>query len=1851
MKKIGTLWRQGLAYPYQSSNLLSLLLLVVMLIAGGNVSWAQTETIQAGSSAAGADFSYSDLTVYSYDDNYWAKKNNSTVISLISGSDFTFTNVNGVTITGITVKGVADNNAAKTSTVTITDDASTPNSINTGSVSWSGRQVTTPTSQALTGVNSLKMTAGTKYTVSNSGSNLGIQIEITYTQETQKESFGNLRLTGDACNRTATILSARSTNEYLRFTFADAQGKALSPTDIGVDDFDCILSGDDVIEIEKKTIDTNGRLAVYINPKSATGTATLTVRFKGNSQYNPIDAAPITITVSSPVSITFTANTGGTVAAKGYSGEVDLVSGNTYPSQSVTFTATPAAGYLFDNWHDGSAYVGGGANPYVTTVNSDLTLTANFIESRTINVALATSCAGMGTVALYERDKTTPNLSGTAIKKNLNLDIVATANTNYEFLGWRTTADGTGDFVSTDAKFQKKAEDIANNTTYYAYFQEIDHTVVGKTDNTTPYNGAHSLVYPLAAGKTRHISFVNHNSGTGKNWYNWILNVASTSELATTNPDIMMLRADNYDIKQRSTFASAFNWETFVTDMNGATVVMDVTNSGKHIYVNSTITTTGGKTYKYSAICNDRTDAGTDAHLCFTVEYSHITNLSVGDEAQAYELTYAIKLNGTDSFSDTYGTVTIKNNQGLALRKGTYAPFNEVITYKAEAKSGYRWYKWDSGYTDAERNITVTAAVNPCAVFVQDITFAITTQPASKSYNYNATATALTVVANSAFTMTYQWYSNSADNTTSGTIIEGATNASYTPSTAQVGTTYYYCVVTEGDTGNTLTSSTAKIDVSVPKPSVSLHENIVTISSSVAGAKYYYTLDKSDPATSPTRIEYQPNTVAIHEGTTKIRAVTYIDGHYSQVQGVDIKQGTSVQYEHVVVLEARGAAIPASGTFTDGVSETSKEFKYHPDQSFDFSGGPFISPNSDEPNGERDDVYMTNANDTPTGTYTIGINSSSATKIVIGAGSNSTSSTRSLTSIYVDGVSVSYSASGTSGTSKSIGRIVITGLDIPQGSDVTFNFNGLTSIYYYEIFGESNPNMCKKPDIVPTTHDDTNNIWNYTIKNLEPESTLHYVIVDLNAAEDARIKGSGESTSDINLTYSDGLRDGYMIRAWSTKDGWAQSSRSLSYVESILSPVLKYNVKEAHYNKDGVAGYTTDEPILSVYPSAQLANVTFTTDDNTVGYGTDGQSGITIGSGQGLTTIKANLTVAEGNPGGLKTGTYSTSLKLVVSDGIAYALSEAEKGSKPKIRTNIEIRDPKTDELLLTMMYGGYKYKNGQFNGETKDDKDVFDSWGSVDKFSGYGDGLADSKKYVDGYGYNSQATQDARSEEMALDMAKGGHKAWYEVGTAKVGGGTYAKYERIKPFSLPVRGAYFTFEPQENGVLTLYVLQNGSLNTSKKKVDGVDKDFVTGLSATPRTYYWFDQDGYRIEPTSVTVKQPLTFGTDATDINGSSDWQSQIGVWKALPEYTNHESFESELNSWGDQAAVNTNLEKSEPDPQPIMHYQNGYSILQKAYVKYVVNVVAGKTYYFFSNNSKLGFAGVNFKKSTVPNVTESSSNLTLTRTDDVASKVKPTQRTIYKTATLDRTFKKDTWNTITLPFALSEKQIEKVFGYGTKVVLFNGTTGTDDCLKVYFIEHVDQNILAGQPYFIQPTGVDINGNDLPSVSGDVIGAKEGNTITFNNVCVDTYVALQSYGNNTHPGNDRFDFEFVGTFSQEQVNKYDYYMNATTGDLTQYVGNGTTMNTYRAYLKYHDDPSTPQRLAKVIASVNFNTIFEDIDDEQVTGIMNVLVNEMDIELKPQDGVFNLNGQKVAESTSGLPRGIYIVNGKKIFIK
>ncbi len=114
---------------------------------------------------------------------------------------------------------------------------------------------------------------------------------------------------------------------------------------------------------------------------------------------------------------------------------------------------------------------------------------------------------------------------------------------------------------------------------------------------------------------------------------------------------------------------------------------------------------------------------------------------------------------------------------------------------------------------------------------VETITCQLTVAPATPSVSTSASVNCyvggearLSVGASvtDGGTLSYQWYSSAGGTTYGGTLISGATGAEYIASTASVGTTYYYCVVTNtAANGMSAAASSAPISVSVTQAVVS----------------------------------------------------------------------------------------------------------------------------------------------------------------------------------------------------------------------------------------------------------------------------------------------------------------------------------------------------------------------------------------------------------------------------------------------------------------------------------------------------------------------------------------------------------------------------------------------------------------------------------------------------------------------------------------------------------------------------------------------------------------------------------------------------------------------------------------------------------------------------------------------------------------------------------------------------------------------------------------------------------------------------------------------------------------------
>lgn len=68
--------------------------------------------------------------------------------------------------------------------------------------------------------------------------------------------------------------------------------------------------------------------------------------------------------------------------------------------------------------------------------------------------------------------------------------------------------------------------------------------------------------------------------------------------------------------------------------------------------------------------------------------------------------------------------------------------------------------------------------------------------PATYGLNSEAQPIVVEAAVNDGGTLSYQWYRNNVDSNGGGTIIEGAVENTYIPSTSEIGTSYYYVVVT-----------------------------------------------------------------------------------------------------------------------------------------------------------------------------------------------------------------------------------------------------------------------------------------------------------------------------------------------------------------------------------------------------------------------------------------------------------------------------------------------------------------------------------------------------------------------------------------------------------------------------------------------------------------------------------------------------------------------------------------------------------------------------------------------------------------------------------------------------------------------------------------------------------------------------------------------------------------------------------------------------------------------------------------------------------------------------------------------
>ena len=477
---------------------------------------------------------------------------------------------------------------------------------------------------------------------------------------------------------------------------------------------------------------------------------------------------------------------------------------------------------------------------------------------------------------------------------------------------------------------------------------------------------------------------------------------------------------------------------------------------------------------------------------------------------------------------------------------------------------------------------------------------------------------------------------------------------------------------------------------------------------------------------------------------------------------------------------------------------------------------------------------------------------------------------------------------------------------------------------------------------------------------------------------------------------------------------------------------------------------------------------------------------------------------------------------------------------------------------------------------------------------------------------------------------------AWDESGKEPQNTSTLALHDRT--FKLPAQGDMVRFEPERDGQLTIWLLQQGGLNYTD---DGEFCDAFMRL----RPVYLFDEQGNSIPVSSNRgIKSSTRLSSNWDKLQGVGKWtpkdEKQLGVTNIY--YTTEESNKiyAMYNNYLDGKGAGDAIEPFEvPDGDVKTMLSNlgltgyGYVMPSGGYVRYNFDVKGGKSYYLFGFRTKLGVRGFRFQPS---NETEAKSVTVADNTDNIVATIKaggtdgPIAADEICNVTYKRAFTAGKLAGIVLPFSVSRTQLQKVFGESVDVLHFEGIEGS----KINFKRHWYPMIVAGTPVLIRPS------KTIDKETGAIF---EGVRIEAESV-----TAMEN-GNYTMTG----DFTNGST-----IKDGDYYI--AGGQLACRSAGPVAMSAGRAWIS---SPSTGARTDMMMFSADafgadeWNVAGNPqpfVQKEDVVTYINGVEEDGIIQTNKPANVYTISGQLVRKNSTsleGLPKGIYIVNGKKVAIK
>ena len=201
-------------------------------------------------------------------------------------------------------------------------------------------------------------------------------------------------------------------------------------------------------------------------------------------------------------------------------------------------------------------------------------------------------------------------------------------------------------------------------------------------------------------------------------------------------------------------------------------------------------------------------------------------------------------------------------------------------------------------------------------------------------------------------------------------------------------------------------------------------------------------------------------------------------------------------------------------------------------------------------------------------------------------------------------------------------------------------------------------------------------------------------------------------------------------------------------------------------------------------------------------------------------------------------------------------------------------------------------------------------------------------------------------------------------------------------------------------------------------------------------------------------------------------------------------------------------------------------------------------------------------------------------------------------------RTFSSSNWNTLCLPFAMTAKQITATFG--ADCLIYECTTSEESGGTTTFTFVATTAITAGKAYLIKP-------------------AADVENPVFADVTITATTPTSASGN-----------AFVGTFSPTDLATDGSQLFLGAENMLYKPASGkNTMNGFRAYFQ--------------LASAKVKAAILNFDNE-------TRITETTEKTETKEGLFDLSGRKVVDGqwsmvNERLPKGLYIVNGRKVLVK